>query len=488
MGFRVALVGIYHESNTFIGDLTDAADFRNSHWLWGADIRKEYQHAHHEIGGMLEVMDREGIEVIPVVFAEATPGGVVRGETYRALLDGIREGLQRTMPIDGCLVVPHGAGVSEEERDMDGHWLEAVRRIVGPGVPVVGTLDLHANVSERMVNATDGLVIYKRNPHLDQRERGKEAGELMIRCLRDKTRLCQKLVQLPLAISIEQQGTDVQPCKGIYEYARQLEKEDGVCSVSVALGFPYADVPEMGSSIIVITEGDAALADNIAQQMEAYILERRADFVGDKIGVVETMAKLPDLQKPVLLLDMGDNIGGGTPGNGLALVKALETRGLRYFSYQPDAEAVRQAAGVPVGAAFDLCLSGFDDEGQGPWTQRVVLKNRVAGKFTEPTPRHGGQVRFDMGETLIVNTEGGGTLMVSTLRIPPFSLRQLTAFGIDPEAFDVLVAKGVNAPLAAYGPVCQTVLQVDTPGPSRADMSKLTYQFRRKPLFPFEPI
>ncbi|WP_353125275.1 M81 family metallopeptidase [Parapedobacter pyrenivorans] len=488
MGFRVALVGIYHESNTFIDTLTYAADFRNSHWLWGADIRNEYRDAHHEIGGMLEVMDREGVEVIPVVFAEATPGGVVHHEAYRALLDGILEGLQRAMPIDGCLVVPHGAGVSEQERDMDGHWLEAVRRMVGPEVPVVGTLDLHANVSERMVDVTDGLVVYKRNPHLDQRERGKEAAELMIRCLRERTKLFQKLVQLPLAISIEQQGTDVQPCKGIYEYARQLEKENGVSSVSVALGFPYADVPEMGSSIIVVTEGDAALADRIAQQLEAYILERKSGFVGDKIGVAEAVAKLPHLPKPVLLLDMGDNIGGGTPGNGLALVKALETRGLRYFSYQHDAAAVRDAAAVPVGASFDLCLSGFDEEGRKPWKQRVTLKDRVAGKFTEQTPRHGGQVRFDMGETLIIGTEGGGTLMVSTLRIPPFSLRQLTAFGLDPEAFDVLVAKGVNAPLAAYGPVCRSVLQVDTPGPSRADMGKLPYRFRRKPLFPFESI
>jgi len=487
MGLRVALVGIYHESNTFIDAKTHTADFRNSHWLWGADIRNEYRNAHHEIGGMLEVMGREGVEVVPVVFAEATPGGVVHHEAYQALLDGMSEGLKRVVPVDGCLVVPHGAGVSDNEHDMDGHWLEEVRRIVGSGVPVVGTLDLHANVSERMVNATDALVIYKRNPHLDQRERGREAAMLMVRCLRDSARLFQKLVQLPLAISIEQQSTDLQPCKGIYDYARELEKEDGVCSVSVALGFPYADVAEMGSSIIAVTDSDPGLADRIARRMETYILERKRDFVGQKMALAAAVAKLPQVEKPVLLLDMGDNIGGGTPGNGLALVKALETvHGLRYFSYQPDAEAVKQAAEIPVGTSFDLCLSGFDEQGSGQWKQRVTLMNRVAGKFTEQTPRHGGQVRFDMGETLIVRTESGGTLMVSTLRIPPFSLGQLTAFGLDPQAFDVLVAKGVNAPIAAYGPVCRTILQVDTPGPSRADMTKLAYRFRRKPLFPFE--
>src|SRR5690606_20628475 len=141
MGFRVALLGIYHESNTFIAGTTTCDDFRNGHWLWGDAIRDEYRHAHHEIGGMLEVMDAEGVDVVPIMFAAATPGGIVADDAYEELLTGMLDGLKRAMPVDGCLVVPHGAAVSTSERDMDGHWLQQVRNVLGDDVPMVCTLD-----------------------------------------------------------------------------------------------------------------------------------------------------------------------------------------------------------------------------------------------------------------------------------------------------------------------------------------------------------
>lgn len=489
MGFRVALLGIYHESNTFIAGTTTCDDFRNGHWLWGDAIRDEYRHAHHEIGGMLEVMDAEGVDVVPIMFAAATPGGIVADDAYEELLTGMLDGLKRAMPVDGCLVVPHGAAVSTSERDMDGHWLQQVRNVLGDDVPMVCTLDLHANISERMAKATNALVAYKQNPHLDQRERGKEATSLMIALLRGEIVPVQQLMKLPLAVSIEQQWTEEAPSKTVYALARELEQEEGVLSVSVALGFPYADVEEMGTSVLVVADRDALLATRIGKRMADRLIGMRHDFVGEKIDASQAMNMLPLCEKPVLLLDMGDNIGGGTPGNGLTLINALETAGTyRYFSYQPDAEAVKLASGIAVGQDFELTLQGFDERGDRPWVVPVRLLNRVDGRFTEDKPQHGGHARFDMGETLVVATPGGGTLMVSTLRIPPFSLQQLTAFGLDPASFDVLVAKGVNAPIAAYGPSCRSVLKVDTPGPSRADMTKLDFHHRRRPLFPFEEL
>lgn len=487
MAFRVALLGIYHESNTFIGRMTVSDDFSASHWFWGEAIRQEYGQAHHEIGGMLEVMDEAGVDLVPVMFAEATPGGMVSAACYRELLNGMIRELSACLPLDGCLVVPHGAAVSEEEADMDGHWLERVREVLGESVPIVGTLDLHANISQRMADATDALVIYKRNPHLDQRERGREAASLLLRHLKGEINPKQYLIQLPLAISIEQQFTDVDPCKSLYEQANQLEQKEGVLSVGVALGFPYADVQEMGTSVVVVTDGDVTQGANVAEAVQRWTFHNRYRFVGEKTGIRDTLTRLRSAEKPSLLLDMGDNIGGGTPGDGLALCMALEREGLyRYFSYQPDAAAVNAVRNIVVGTDFDLRLSGHDESGSVTWTVPATLVSRVNGRFTEKTPKHGGQAGFDMGETLIVTTAGGGTLMVSALRIPPFSPAQMTAFGLDPAAFDVIVAKGVNAPIAAYGPFCRTVFQVDTPGPSRADMTKLIYTNRRKPLFPFE--
>src|ERR1035437_10324520 len=138
MSLKIALMGICDESNTFLDKPTTISDFRNGHWLIGQDIRREYQEAYHEIGGMIEVLDQEGIEVVPVMFAEATPGGIISSETYNTLLQKMMEELEKILPVDGCLVVPHGAAVSESFADMDGHWLSLLRDRVGKEIPIIG--------------------------------------------------------------------------------------------------------------------------------------------------------------------------------------------------------------------------------------------------------------------------------------------------------------------------------------------------------------
>lgn len=487
MALRVALLGIYHESNTFIDNPTTLADFENGHLLQGESIRLEYASAYHEIGGMLKVMDSEGIEVVPVYFAEATPGGVISSDTYRNLTQQMLLQLAQVDELDGCLVAAHGAAVSEDYRDMDGEWLEQLRQAIGPDIPIVGTLDLHANVSQKMVDATDALVIYKENPHLDQRERGEDAARILVRMLKEDTRVVQYLVQVPLAISIEQQLTDSEPCKSLYLEAELLGRQTGVLAVSVALGFPYADVAEMGTSVLVVTEADAALAKQVANQLGKYIWDNRSNYVGHKISIAEATTQVESAHKPVLLLDMGDNIGGGASGTGLCLAQALNKSGsCRFFCYLHSPSAVEFLQDKVIGKQYSLLLDGFNDIGPTKLAVEVTLERLSNGVFHEENPRHGGQAHYDMGQIAVIRTEGGSVFLLSTLRIPPFSLRQLTSFDINPEQFDVIIAKGVNAPIAAYGPVCRTVIQVDTPGVTQADMTRFTYSHRRVPLFPFE--
>ncbi len=487
MAYRVALLGIYHESNTFIDVSTTMLDFEHGHLLIGEAIRKEYDHAHHEIGGMLEVMAEEGIEVVPVLFAEATPGGIITHDAYTFLTDRMFQELKKAFPIDACLVAVHGAAVSEYVKDMDGDWLRQLRERVGSSIPIVGTLDLHANVSQQMVDATNALVAYKENPHLDQRERGKDAARILVRMLKDQVVVVQHLIQVPVAISIEQQFTQKEPCKSLYEQASLLDQEKQVLAISVALGFPYADVAEMGTSVLVVTEENEVLAMQVAEKMKEYIWGNRQTYVGKKNSVEDAISNLQILAKPVLLLDMGDNIGGGASGNGLSLVRALEENGSHsYFSYLHDPEAVLFLENKKISESFLLVLKGFDEFGKTHIAVKVRLIDLADGIFQEDVPRHGGQVRYDMGRTAIVQTERGGVLMLSTLRVPPFSLKQVTSFGVRPEDFDVLIAKGVNAPIAAYSSVCKSIVQVDTPGVTQADMTRFIYKNRRYPLFPFE--
>ncbi len=440
MPLKIAILGIYHESNTFVETPTVLADFQKGHYLKGEAIRNEYQHAHHEIGGMLEILDREGLEVIPVMYAEATPGGTISAQTYQVLLQDLMLELEKVFPVDALLVVPHGAGVSEDYPDMDGHWLSRVRERVGVAVPVVGTLDLHANVSDLMVESTNALIAYKQNPHVDQRERGKEAAILLMKLLRDKINPVQVLKQVPVVISIEQQLTADEPCNSLYAYADKLSQQEGILSISIQLGFPYADVFEMGTSLIVISNNNQEQALNTANTLEEYIINNRDSFIGEKNDIPTALSMVTTSKKPVLLLDMGDNIGGGGPGN----------------------NGVKK---LPL---------------------KIKLVQISDGNFREENPRHGGQVNFKMGKTAIVSTEQGSIIMLTSLRTVPFSLNQLTSCDIIPADFDAIVAKGVIAPVAAYSEVCPVIIQVNTPGVTQADMTLFDFKNRRKPLYPFE--
>lgn len=487
MFFRIALMGIYHESNTFVPQATTITDFRNGKYLTGEVIRKEYQTAHNEIAGMLEVMDREGMEIVPILYASATPGGSISATTYNGLLKNMMDELEKVLPVDACLVIPHGAGVSEEFPDMDGHWLSTLRKRVGDSIPIFGTLDLHANVSPLMVSSTNALVAYKQNPHVDMRQRGVDAANLLVDYLKGNTNPVQVLVQVPLAISIEQQLTANEPCKSLYLYADELSRDPEILSISIQHGFPYADVKEMGTSIIVVANGNREKALEIAKKLESYILQRRDSFVGIKNDIQTSLNLIDTSEKPVLLLDMGDNVGGGGPANNCCILEAFEEcKKYKYFVCIYDPEAVRMAGNHQAGESFKLIMIGTDKDGIRTYRLNVKLLRVTNGEFQESNPRHGGQINYNMGKTAVVATEEGSVIMLTSTRVMPFSLQQLISQGIDPSSFDAIVAKGVNAPIAAYAPVCPTIIQVNTPGVTQADMTLFKYEHRSKPLFPFE--
>jgi microcystin degradation protein MlrC len=403
------------------------------------------------------------------------------------LLQRMVEGLQEFDPIDGIMLAGHGAAVGETIDDLDGHWFKQIRNLVGRGIPLVATLDPHGNLSVEMVEATDAIFAYKTNPHIDQRETGRRAAHAMLDIIRKKIRPVQQLKQLPLAISIEQQCSFLEPCLSLYKLAGEMEKQPGVIQINIMLGFPYADVEKMGSSLLVVTDNDPELATNLISQLAEKIKSELKSYSGSKISPEQAIKMVSNSAKPVLFLDMGDNIGGGSPGNSTMLLKLLNNSGnYRFYIclYEPD--AVKQTELAKPGERFDLQLK--DDFFPMGFSETVQCLYTGPGRFKEDKPVHGGKTEFDMGRIAIVETDNGGVIMLTSIRMPPFSLKQLTSFGIDPKGFDIVVAKGVNAPLAAYKDVCPTVIQVDTPGITQADITRFSYLKRRKPMFPFETI
>jgi len=491
---RIGILAFLHESNTFIVSPTTWRNFEEDTVASGRDILKQFAGSHHELGGFLAGLDRAGvgtpIEVVPILAVRATPSGTISKEAFDELLNRTFSALQRSMPLDGLLVADHGAAVSEKQRDADGYWLEQIRASVGAKLPMVVTLDAHANLSPAMVEACTAIIAYRTNPHLDQRARGEEAAEMLIDCLLGKTNPTMAAAYPPLAINIERQSTDEPHLREIYTVADRQKDLPEVLSNSLLLGFPYADVKEMGAATIVITNGDLQRAQQLADELANALWRNRHAMEGDLIDV-KTALDMVEATAGLRfgMLDMGDNVGGGSAADGTVLARALCDRNLGpAFVCIADAQAVAQAITAGLGATVELSIGGHTDQSHGdPLLLRVEIVSIHPGRFSESLPRHGGIVEFDQGATVVARAcEHPLTLLLTSKRMVPFSLQQLLSCGLDPTSFRVLVAKGVHAPLAAYREVCDRFIRVNTPGSTCADLRQLDYRYRRNPLFPFE--
>lgn len=485
---RIGILALLQESNTFISRPTTLRHFEEELLVEGEEMRSRFAGTYHEIGGMLHALEEEQVEAVPVFAARALPFGRIERAAIEVLLSRMWRALEAAGTLNGVLVAPHGATVSEPYPDVDGHWLSELRRRVG-AKPIVGTLDPHGNLSPAMVAACDALLAYRTNPHLDQRARGIDAARMIVAMLRGQIRPSMAAAFPPMAINIERQCTSEEPLHALCREADKQLADERVLSNSLMLGFPYADVEEMGSATIAVTDGDGALARQLADALASRMWQMRHDLAGRLVGIEEALDQAMRLEGPVCLLDMGDNVGGGSPGDGTWLAESILLRRIpRSFVRLFDPESVHAAQAAGPGARTKMRIGGKTDLLHGPPLDcDVLVRGLYNGKFEESQPRHGGFTVMDQGPTAVVETATGLTVMLTSKRMPPFSLRQLTSFGIEPAKYHLLVAKGVNAPLAAYREVCRHFVRVNTPGCTTADMRSLTYHHRRRPMFPFEP-
>lgn len=513
---RIGIVALLHESNTFIQSPTTLEHFQADVAVHGAKLFDIFGGSHHEIGGFLDALgwhpnqysgsphnqttinsatwinEETQVEIVPIAAYRATPCGIITSESWESIVKELLEHVRQAMLLDGVLVAAHGAAVSENARDADGNWLARLRALLGKDIPIVATLDPHANLSQEMVNACDALIAYRTNPHLDQHARGVEAAQLMLGILKRQVRPKMVAKLLPMVINIERQSTDEPHLKTIYDLADLQRKDPRILTNSILLGFPYADVAEMGAAVLTVANDQEELAAVAADQLGNALWNAREQMEGVLISLPEAMeqvAKDPDPSQRYCLLDMGDNVGGGSAADGTWIAMALAERKLGpsvVCIYDP--QVVQECRAAGVGASIPLRIGGKTDQQHGPvWECNASILSLHEGKFREDRPRHGGITEFDQGPSVVLKCiDSPITILVTSKRMVPFSLHQLISCGLDPTAFRILVAKGVHAPLAAYREVCQRFLRVNTPGSTCADIHQLHYAHRRHPLFPFE--
>lgn len=487
---RLAIAGCLHESNTFLSVPTTIERFAESSFLRGPEILEVWADSPHEWSGFIEGAAAHGAEVVPLLVAHAMPSGTLTADCFETIAGGIIDALSEAGDVDGVYLGLHGATVSERYLDADGEIASRARGVVGPDVPIVVTLDCHANVTRKLVGAADMVSIYRTCPHLDQKQRGLEAADLLVRLVKREIHPVAALETPPMFINITRQHTDQFPARLIREDAEAVRERPDIVAASFALGFPYADVPEMGMSFLAYADGSAEAARDAAIWMAQRAWAHRSDYLVDAMEPAEAVREAAGSKtRPVVLNDIGDNVGGGSAADSTFLLEEAYRQGasgMCIVLYDP--AAVRECLAAGVGAKITLEVGGKTDDLHGkPVEVTGVVRALTDGRFTEPEPRHMGLKHMNQGLTAVISTPEEHSIMLTTYRQAPASLHQLLHAGIDPKQQQMIVAKGVILPQPAYTPVAARTILVNTPGSTTAANETFTYRHIRQSLYPFDP-
>ncbi|MFN0043502.1 MAG: M81 family metallopeptidase [Alphaproteobacteria bacterium] len=483
---RIALGGLWHETNTFASGRTALADFRAYQYAEGAEILARYHGTGTELGGMLAALRAGGAEPVPVVFAGAVPSGVIAREALDDICAGFERALSSGGPFDGALLVLHGAAVAEGIADADAHVLGIVRARLGARIPIAATFDYHANLSASMVARADVLVGYDTYPHTDMRARGEEAARLLIRMIQTGARPHKAHIKLPLLTAPIVQRSGAPPLSDVYARLHAAEAGPSIWCGSIAMGFPYSDIADLGASVLVYGD-DAGKAEGVARDLAAALWDVRRDLSPRLVPPAEAVRRaVAASEGPVVLVDAADNVGGGSAGDGTAILAELLAQGARDAVVVIADEAAVRAARA-VGEAFDFPVGGKCDALHGP---PVRVLGRVRAIFAEARYRHLGSYmtgyETSMGAAAVVD-EGGVRILLTARRTMPFDAGQLLSVGLDPALQRIIVVKSAIAWRAAYGAVAKSAIEVDTPGVCASNLARFAYSHRPRPVFPLEP-
>lgn len=490
----IAVGGISHESNSFNPAKTGLADFHRRKTGPLNEVLQQWSKSNDIISGYVEGARQFGLKLHPLLVADATPKGVVTDEAFNTLVSELVRQLKSAPKLDGLLLDNHGAMVVESFPHGDAEMVRRLREAMGPGFPIVVTHDFHANISPEVVKFSTALVTFKENPHIDTKDRGLKAAQIMAGIVSGKVRPVQAIAKPPMVYNIVFQYTKREPLLPIVEESRRLEKNPKILACSVSGGYQYADVPAMGPSVVVVTDNDPDLAEREAKRLSDMLWATRDRIVlkvPDPAGAVK--AAMSSDKFPVALIDMGDNIGGGSAGDStLVLEELLKQKTSGWVVTIADEEAVQVAMRAGIGQPFELSVGGKTDKLHGvPVRVRGRVRSLHEGKYVETEVRHGGGRYYDLGHSAVIEVEGStpdvlNLLLLTTQRSSPNSLHQLISCGIYPQRQKILVVKGAIAPRAAYEPIVGRIIEVDSGGTTAVNPARFTYKRVRRPLFGLE--
>lgn len=483
---RVAIGGIFTECNDFGGLPIDMAAFERTELARGKEV---LDLASGVVGGMLDRLRVHRSEILPLIWASASPGGPITADCYADLKGALLGALEQALPVEGVLLPLHGSAAVDNVNDPEGDLIAAVRALVGPDVAIVVTLDLHASVTAAMVEHSDALLGWETYPHRDSFTTGQRAAQLLHQILDGHLRPTMAMGKVPVVTGAVHTSTDSEgPFGDIMRRAKSHEGKGSVISTSVFLVHPHLDRPEMGSGAMVITNNDLETAAGLARDLAEEYWQRRAEFEPPLLSPEAAITRSLQLDGgPVILVEAADCCGGGAAGDSVATLRALIQADLEGISLVPVVDPKAAAICHETGRGKQVSISlghALDPRWGSPMEVTGNVDFLSDGRFVYQGGVWEG-LEADMGPSAVLSI-GTVRVLITTYSTYEWRDEQFRSVGLDPRIAKFVVAKNPMNHVMAYGDFAADILVLDTPGPTPATCRGLKYVRMKRPFYPFD--
>src|SRR6516162_1115923 len=499
---RIAVGGFQHETNTFAPLKATWAEFeRADAWpgfVRGPQLIDAVEGFNIPIAGAVKALQGLGHELVPLCWCSAPPSSYVEREAFEKVAGCILEDLQAHGPVDAVYLDLHGAMVAEHHEDGEGELMRRVRGVIGERMPLVASLDYHTNMTPEMVHHASAMIGYRTYPHIDMAETDGRAARLVDRLLRDRRPLYKAYRQLDFLIPLVWQCTLMEPAKGVFALAAEIERgsdgsggpaashNQGIISITHRPGFPPADIAQCGPALVVYGH-DREAAEAAADRLAGFIRDKEPVFAGRLYtpdeAVAEALRLARTATRPILLADIQDNPGAGGTSDTVGLLRALIAHRARgaVIGMIVDPEAAEAATAAGEGAVLARGIGaavGF--AGEEPVERAWRVARLASGIFTGSGPMYGG-AKFRIGPmALVTDEETGVSAVLACRRIQAVDQEMFRHVGVEPSDVPILALKSTVHFRAHFQPIAEAVLCVQSPGAHVTDPVELPYRNLRK--------
>jgi microcystin degradation protein MlrC len=485
---RVVIAELKQESNTF-APLTTVDDFNGFHLFYENEVIEKLQGTNSEIAGFLNVLEAKGHEAIPIMAAFAVSGGPLNAEAYRFLTNRLYSGIQSAGKIDGVLLALHGAMVSVDELDADGAIIEKVREIVGTDVPIMVTMDLHAKITKKKIKNATTISGFRTCPHIDLIETGERAARMLCGILdgtSNPTMAWQKVPMVtPACLQIDFKPG---PYRDLLQENFALDLRGAIDSSAFTVQ-PWLDIPELGYGAIVITENDFAHARELTSQLAKKMWDLRSELIN--ISLLSPSQAIESALKknsgPVVMSDLADGTGAGSPGDSSVVLAALiaANPSKRCLVSVCDPEVASLAASVGVGAEISTSIGAkksFEFSSPTQITGKVIRSGVEHFRFTQ---KGYNGMRVEMGLCAVLEI---GEIRVLVTSLPAFTTDPefYRCVGLEPSTAQIVIVKSHAQFQDSYDAIASEIVFLDTPGMSSDNVAQLPFTNIDRPLYPWD--